>query len=139
MTWIEESFFKEVQRVMPIPCVDLLVVHKGRLLLMLRNNEPAKNYWFTPGGRILKGEPIEKAVKRVLLKETKLTPIKIEKKGVMDHIYSYIHTVSIFFRVDVDNDNLKLDEQHTKFKWITEIDESLHPFVKDMITKSNIF
>lgn len=137
--WIEESRYKEIQRIMPIPCVDLLVVHQRRLLLMLRNNEPAKNHWFTPGGRIHKGEKIEEAVKRVLTEETGLTPVKIEKKGVMSHVHPDIHTVTVYFRVDVENDNITLDEQHSEVRWITETEEFLHPFVKHMIKEADIF
>lgn len=137
--WIEESEYKEIQRKMPIPCVDLLVVYQGKLLLTLRKYEPAKNHWFTPGGRIFKGEKIEEAARRVLLTETGLTPVKIERKGVMSHIHPDIHTVTIFYLVEVDNNCVKLDEQHTDYKWISNIEKSLHPFVKHMIKEANIF
>ena len=137
--WIEKSQYQEIQRIMPIPCVDLLVVNQGRLLLMLRKDEPAKNHWFTPGGRILKNEKIDEAAKRVLLTETGLTPVKIERKGVMSHIYPNIHTVTVFYLVEVDSNCIILDEQHSDYKWITDNDETLHPFVKHMIKESNIF
>ena len=41
---------------------------------MLRNNEPTKDEWFTPGGRILYGETLETAVHRALKEEKGLTP-----------------------------------------------------------------
>ena len=47
--WIEEPLYTTIKSVIPIPCVDLHVVHKGRLLLMLRYNEPGKDLWFSPG------------------------------------------------------------------------------------------
>ena len=56
--WIDEPLYNRIKEIMPIPIVDLLVTHRGRLLLMLRNNEPAKDQGFTPGGRILRGETI---------------------------------------------------------------------------------
>ena len=68
LSWIEDSLYSEITSVLPIACVDLLVVHDGRLLLMLRNNEAGKGVWFAPGGRILKGESLEEAVTRVLRK-----------------------------------------------------------------------
>jgi len=46
--WIEDSLYNKIKSVIPIACIDLLVVHDGRLLLMLRNNEPGKGVWFTP-------------------------------------------------------------------------------------------
>ena len=54
---------------------------------MLRNNEPGKGVWFTPGGRILKGESLEEAVTRVLRKETGLEATRVEQKGTMAHIW----------------------------------------------------
>jgi len=80
--WIDKPLHSKIRASIPIATVDLLVVYKHGLLLMLRNNEPAKNLWFIPGGRILLGEPLEEAVRRILEKEARLTPIKIEKKAL---------------------------------------------------------
>ena len=66
--------------------MNLLIVHNNSLLLMLRNNEPGKDLWFTPGGRVHTRETLEEAVIRVLKKETGLEPIRIEQKGTMYHI-----------------------------------------------------
>ena len=85
--WISESLYNTIRALMPIATVDLLVMHKERLLLMLRNNEPGKDLWFTPGGRIFLGEEIDQAVHRVLREETGLTSLKIERKGAMEHIW----------------------------------------------------
>ncbi|MHA1409211.1 MAG: hypothetical protein ACTSQY_02620 [Candidatus Odinarchaeia archaeon] len=49
--WIREPLYTKIKALTPIPTVDLLVTRQGRLLLMLRNNPPAKDQWFTPGGR----------------------------------------------------------------------------------------
>jgi len=40
------------------------------LLVGLRTNEPAKNYYFVPGGVIRKNETIELAFERILKAET---------------------------------------------------------------------
>ena len=75
--WIPEPLYSQVKALVPIPTVDALIVNDDRLLLMLRNNRPAKGEWFTPGGRILLGEKIEDAVRRVTRAETGLNPKKI--------------------------------------------------------------
>ena len=137
--WIEEPLFSKIQASIPIVTVDLLVIYKGRLLLMKRNNEPAKDELFTPGGRILKDEDIEEAVHRILKEETGLTPLKIERKGVMSHIWSNHHTVTIFHRVDVAADDVRMNEEHRAFKWISDLDNKLHPYLKEMVKKSEIF
>ena len=94
--WINDSLFTKIKANIPLVCVDLLVVYDERLLLMLRNNEPAKDLWFTLGGRVHKGETLESVVYRILQKETRLTPVHIEQKGAMSHFWSCTHTVTVF-------------------------------------------
>jgi len=137
--WIPEPLYSQVKALVPIPTVDALIVNDDRLLLMLRNNRPAKGEWFTPGGRILLGEKIEDAVRRVTKAETGLNPANIEIKGAMSHIWPNTQTVTVFCRVDVEGDDVKMDDQHSAFKWITEIHEDLHPYLKEMIEKAEIF
>ncbi len=124
---------------MPIPCVDLLIVYSGKLLLMLRNNEPAKGLWFTPGGRILKNETLEEAVTRVLYKETGLTPESITQIATMCHIWPTTHTVTTCYRVNVNTDKITLNNEHRDHKWITKPTPDLHPYLQEMITNTKIF
>ena len=137
--WIDEPLYSRIRALIPIATVDLLIVYSGRLLLMLRNNEPAKDEWFIPGGRILQGETIERAVHRVLKEETGLTPTKIEMKGTMSHIWPNIHTVMLFHRVDVANDDVKMNDEHRDHTWISKNMDDLHPYLKEMIKQSKIF
>ena len=137
--WIEEPLYSKIRAAIPIVTVDLLIVQKDRLLLMKRNNEPAKDEWFTPGGRIFLGEEIEDTVRRIIEDETGLTPVKIERKGVMSHIWPNHHTVTIFHRVNVADDDVRMNEEHRAFKWISDLNNNLHPCLKEMIKKSEIF
>lgn len=139
MTRIEPKLYDEIKKSMPLPCVDLLVTHNDRLLLMLRNNEPGKDLWFTPGSRILHGETIEETVKRTLTEETGLTPKKTVRKGVMTHFWPETHVVTVFYRVDVDGDQVKMNDEHSAYKWISEATNDLHPFLKRMIEESEVF
>ena len=138
-TWIEEPLYNKIKSIIPIACIDLLVVHDGRLLLMLRNNEPGKGVWFTPGGRILRGESLEEAVTRVLTKETGLEATRVEQKGTIAHIWPEIHTVTTFYRVDVASGDVEMNDEHSDHRWITETTGDLHPFIREMITRSGIF
>jgi ADP-ribose pyrophosphatase YjhB (NUDIX family) len=57
-----------------IRCVGALVVDgSGRLLLVLRANEPGRGKWSVPGGRVEPGEDDETAVRREADEETGLT------------------------------------------------------------------
>ena len=137
--WIEDPLYSKILENVPIPCVDLLVMYKKKLLLVKRNNSPAKNLWFTPGERVLKGEYLEETVKRVLKTETGLEPKNIEQKGTMCHIWKNVHTVSTYFLVTVRNQDVKLDEQHQKFRWVTKMQKTFHPYIIEMVHKSNLF
>ena len=137
--WIEEPLYSRIKSLMPIPTMDLLVIHEGKLLLMLRNNNPAKDQWFIPGGRILLGETMEQAARRVLQEETGLKPKKITQKGTMTHIWPEIQTITTFYRIDVDNDEININEEHRDHKWTSELRQDLHPYLEEMIHRSRIF
>jgi 8-oxo-dGTP diphosphatase len=60
-----------------IPCVGGLVVDpSGRLLLVLRGQQPSMGTWSVPGGRVEAGESDEAATARELLEETGL-PVRV--------------------------------------------------------------
>lgn len=136
--WIPESLYNKIRTLMPIPTVDLLVIHEGRLLLMLRNNEPGKDLWFTPGGRIFLGEEIDQTVYRVLMEETGLTPINIERKGVMAHIWPNAESITVFHKVEVSEENVVMNEEHRSYRWISETEPELNKYVKRMIKESGV-
>jgi len=46
----------------------------SRVLLCLRNNEPARNWYFVPGGMILKNKRLADAFSRLLKTETNYAP-----------------------------------------------------------------
>ena len=53
-------------------CVGGLVLDRGRILLVLRGQQPAIGTWSVPGGRVEAGEPDAVAVVREVLEETAL-------------------------------------------------------------------
>ena len=51
---------------MPIPCVDVIVIRHGSILMGFRVIEPYRNVWALPGVQILKHEHPDDAVARIL-------------------------------------------------------------------------
>lgn len=137
--WVDEELYQRFRELMPIASVDILVVYDGKLLLMLRNNDPGKDLWWTPGGRVRIGETLEEAAIRELSEETGLTASKLDKKGVMDHFWPRGHFVTTFFRANVADDRVKLNDEHRGYKWISETTETLHPYMIQMIEEAEIF
>jgi colanic acid biosynthesis protein WcaH len=58
---LSRSSFIDVVKRTPLVSIDIIVENRrNQVLLGLRKNEPAKGFWFVPGGRILKNERIAK-------------------------------------------------------------------------------
>src|SRR5262245_28269784 len=69
---ITDNEFSCVVRCAPLPSIDLIIRDADRRVLVgFRNNEPAKNRSFVPGGVIRKNDTIELAFARILRAETK--------------------------------------------------------------------
>lgn len=64
MTSLSTEFWQKIQRTLPVVCVDLVVVHRGRMLMLDRADYPQG--WWTPGGRVLHLERRAAAAERKL-------------------------------------------------------------------------
>jgi len=124
--------FLDIVRHTPLVSVDLIVRDEtGRILVGLRNNRPAKDCWFVPGGRICKDERIAGAFRRVAHEELG-ADVSIDDAtflGVHEHLYPDnagdvegfgTHYVVLAYGITVDASALALDEsQHRDYRWRT--------------------
>ncbi|MDO9394340.1 GDP-mannose mannosyl hydrolase [Methylotenera sp.] len=132
---LDTQTFKKIVAVTPLVSIDLIVMRGGHeVLLGLRNNRPAQGFWFVPGGRILKNEPIQTALSRIITSELDLAThilcggLKPTFYGTYEHFYQdcfagdigiSTHYVVMAYRIDVPS-NFALptaDGQHVEFKW----------------------
>ena len=129
--------------------IDLLVVHNQKYLVGKRTINPAKNYWFVPGGRILKNESISEAFERITYSELGFT-YSLEEAifhGVFEHHHSNnffdgeftTHYVVLCFKIKA-NESIKFpDLQHSSYKWFDQElllkNSEVHQFVKDYFIK----
>lgn len=65
----------------------VIVDDAGRILLVLRKNEPQAGYWSLPGGKVEPGETIVDAVVREVAEETGLQIDVVERAWVVDIPY----------------------------------------------------
>ena len=56
----------------PRVAVGAVVIHRDKVLLVLRNQAPAKGLWAIPGGSVELGETLKTAAEREVLEETGL-------------------------------------------------------------------
>lgn len=92
---LTQTEFHSAMQALPLVSVDWVVVDAdGRVLTGWRENAPARHCWFTPGGRIRKGEPWLAALARVAAVELGVDEATAQAwagrarlMGVWDHFY----------------------------------------------------
>jgi colanic acid biosynthesis protein WcaH len=141
--WIPEDIYQCILTSMPIPCVDLLVTdEKGRVLMIRRNNPPAKGHWWFPGGRVHYGETRQAAVRRKLQEECGLTASQLAELGTYDVIIEepgapVSHGITTLFSMTVRGSlSAALDSQSTAYDWRRPEEwqqENIHQFLRDSI------
>jgi colanic acid biosynthesis protein WcaH len=123
----------EVVRLAPLISIDLILRNsQSDVLLGLRKNEPAKDFYFVPGGRIWKGERLRDAFTRILKSETNCIGNFDDARalGVYEHFYATnrfgesgygTHYVVLAYALSLDDISaLKADVQHSGFRWWNE-------------------
>jgi colanic acid biosynthesis protein WcaH len=145
---LSKNKYLEVIKETTLTSVDLILINNNKIFLGWRNNQPAKNTWFTPGVRTYKNETQQKALERLAVTELniKIDTNKCKLMGVYDHIYHnnfrnedfgthYVVTAYIYKLNDSDKNQIKTDSQHDKTKWIELSklldDDKVHQYVKN--------
>jgi colanic acid biosynthesis protein WcaH len=142
---IPKDIYAQIVRLMPIPCVDLLVEDSAeRLLLIRRANDPAKGQWWFPGGRVHYLETRVQAAKRKLKEECGLDAFKIKEIGTYDVILPISddvkpsHAITTLFRVVINQGvQVTLNTQSLEFEWRKPeewLNEGLHIFIRQFIS-----
>lgn len=120
----------EAVKLVPLVSIDLIIENaKGQILLGMRNNEPAKGFWFVPGGRILKNERIPQALERIAKDELglKIEYCDFEFVGVFEHLYPTnfaqkegfgTHYIVLAHKMKIlNNSDIIADSQHKELVW----------------------
>ena len=92
--FLEEKIYANILKSVPVVTIDLCVIHKNKILLGKRNNPPAKNYFFVPGGRIFKNETLDQAFDRIIEFELGSKVGNFLSKqflGTYEHFYKVSH------------------------------------------------
>jgi ADP-ribose pyrophosphatase YjhB (NUDIX family) len=139
--FIDSSLYAQIREVIPTVCVDLLITGpNGSYLLVLRKQSPAKDRWWLPGGRILKGEPLKDAALRKGREEVGTT-LKIgEVISVEESIFHsetpYVHTVNVVFHMVYDGiQKIKINQNLKGYRWSKKIESDMHPCVSNPLKK----
>jgi colanic acid biosynthesis protein WcaH len=139
--------------------LDLIIVdHDNHILLGLRANPPAKNFWFVPGGRVLKNEKMSSALERIVMCEVGLNKSSfdsIEFHGLYEHFYRdsffvdcvngthyIIAALKLTLKTGIGAHNIQLDKQHQELKFVSIddllADERVHEYTKSYFVDNPI-
>ena len=124
---------------MPILTMDIQILSQsGQILQVRRAQEPLKGEWWTPGGRMYKGETMLEASQRILWQELNIAPgdvAKVQFKGVLPFENDKsawntpAHTLSVVLDVllasHFEDSQIKLDSTSTNWRWAHIMDK--HP------------
>ena len=152
---LSEHEFSTAVAALPLVSTDWVITNPdGQLLLGWRSNAPARGWWFTPGGRIRKNEPLVQAFQRVGHDELGLVPdfltstvCKARLMGAWDHFFSessFSPTVSTHYVnlphwlplswAEVEQLKLPVGVQHAAWQWMALSDAAnnpvVHPYVQ---------
>jgi len=145
---IENKFYAQAVNQLPILCVDILVIDKetNKYLLIYRKNEPAKDLFWTIGGRVYKGESFFDTAKRKCKQEAGIDVIPITLLGIYSLTFTKsewncsTHTPTVGVLAFIENKNtLSLDKDHEEYKWISCENESENEFIEQLRKKAFIY
>ncbi len=129
---IPHEDYRKIVDTMPILCMDCIVVHEGKYLLVKRKNKPLKGEYWLPGGRVFKNETLEQAAIRKMKEEIGVDVKVIKLAGFHEFLYEEnelgldsIHTLSAVFYVSPLSLDIKLDEQSEDYIWADFLPEQL--------------
>lgn len=144
---LEKNVFAEIVKNTPLVSIDLIVRNsEGKILVGYRNNEPARHYWFVPGGSIKKNESIDGAFGRISEKELgkKFTRAESMLQGVYEHFHKTnftdssdfgTHYIVLAHVLDVGDYTPVSDDQHEEYRWMSPeeilVNDKVHEYTKD--------
>lgn len=141
--WLDPEDLIQLVRLGPLVSMDLIVRDgAGRILVGHRNNEPAKDHWFVPGGRVGKGESLDQAFRRIVRQELGISKARkdAELVGIYEHFYETnfleepdlgTHYVVLAHRFELNGPGpeVTFDQQHRQMRWMTPDELSEDPRV----------
>lgn len=138
---INAKLYRKILEVLPISCVDLVIVSGKSFLMVKRKNKPAKGEWCVPGGRVFKNETLIQAVGRKVKEETGLKKFKIVKFLTVKEFFSKdsefgpsTHTIDSVFIIQASlKDPLVTDNQSSDIRWFREVDKRWIKYARDIL------
>ena len=145
-TVIPRRDYENFIELMPICCVDLVIRCQRKILLVCRNNEPAKDKWWVPGGRLLKNELLDDCALRKAKEETGLD-VRIVKRlqtyeffdsaANFDYVTSGTHAIVVGYLVEPTSNTARVTicNQSNDHRWVQSTTGlNLDPYILSLLS-----
>lgn len=129
---IDNEKYQYIHENTVICCHDIFVKINGKYLLIKRKQEPAKNLYYSIGGRLIKNTPITQSIKNKVKEEANLDIKKLKFVGVARTTYKdapFNHgkgtdTFNIIYSAEGEGE-IKINDKHSKHVLVSgrEIDK----------------
>jgi len=126
--------YKKIYSTVPRLCVEVVLLTNKGIALTKRDIPPAIGKWHIPGGTVLKGENLEKAVKR-LAKEELEENVEVQKMlGVIEYNFTkyFDQPVGIAFLVKL-KDKSSPNSKDKKYKLFKDMPQNMIKTQRDFI------
>jgi colanic acid biosynthesis protein WcaH len=141
--WLPDETYDEFVAHMPQVCVEVVLETDRGVLLAKRVNHP--RVWFWPGGRLFKGESLAAATRRIADEELGIEIDLVEDFGPYAHFWRgngaapSRHTVNVPFhaRPRQDHPEITLDDQHSDYRFVDDVESWMHPYVRRYLKDSD--
>ena len=141
--------YEDIHKKSIIACHDIAIGYKDGILLVVRDNAPAREELWPIGGRIERGVPIEESLKNKVKEECNLEIKDITFLGIARTCFEtdpFGHgrgtdTINLMFFAKGKGE-LKLDKLHKnplilkKEEYTENFRKNIHPYVKEILDKS---
>lgn len=144
--FLPANTYKKIFSLVPIVCVDIVVVYKGKFLLCKRTNKPGQGKLFLPGGRIFKNESLSEAAIRKTKEELGINTRKSDfefltiTEGMFkdSRIGGSMHNINATFLLKLASEpKINFDKSQTsEIKWLSKINPGWHISVKTALKKA---
>ena len=130
---IPSSLYEVIVDVLPIASVEAVILEDDKYLFLRRKNEPVKDHWWFPGGRIRKGETLKQALAREVKEETGLTVTESKLVNVYSRIFDQRHDITIAYTCKCKPTKITLNNEHSEYKYTKKPPKNLHPYLIEVI------
>jgi ADP-ribose pyrophosphatase YjhB (NUDIX family) len=160
MTYLPDDLYAQIERSMPIACVDFVPVLVGsdgaRPIGLIRRNSPHGPVWCHLGGRVQFGETVRDAIRRHA-RETLQAEVRIEANPQPSYVYEWFpsqvaptdgtvfgddprkHAIGLSFIVEVDGNPIAQNEA-LEFAYFSpgDLPVPLWPGCEELLRKLNL-